>query len=126
MPRLSAFAALTARAWGFGTGIKYTIIQTFTATSTWTCPTGVTEVDYLVVAGGGGSPAGSSTSASGGSGAGGFRTGTGYAVVAGTDYTITVGSGGAAGGNNGNASSWNTTAVGSGLTIESAGGGNSW
>ena len=32
----------------------YTIVQTFTATSTWTCPTGVTEVEYLVVAGGGG------------------------------------------------------------------------
>ena len=32
----------------------YTIVQTFTATSTWTCPTGVIEVEYLVVAGGGG------------------------------------------------------------------------
>ena len=31
----------------------YTVVQTFTATSTWTCPTGVTEVEYLVVAGGG-------------------------------------------------------------------------
>ena len=26
----------------------YTIVQTFTATSTWTCPAGVTEVEYLV------------------------------------------------------------------------------
>ena len=32
---------------------NYTVVQTFTATSTWTCPTGVTEVEYLVVAGGG-------------------------------------------------------------------------
>ena len=32
----------------------YTIIQTFLATGTWTAPTGVTEVEYLVVAGGGG------------------------------------------------------------------------
>ena len=32
-------------------GSGYTIVQTFTATSTWTCPTGVTEVEYLVVAG---------------------------------------------------------------------------
>jgi hypothetical protein len=27
--------------------------QIFQATSTWVCPTGVTEVEYLVVAGGG-------------------------------------------------------------------------
>ena len=40
----------------FGTSRSgnYTVVQTFTATSTWTCPTGVTSVDYLVVAGGGG------------------------------------------------------------------------
>jgi hypothetical protein len=31
-----------------------TVIQSFTATGDWTCPTGVTEVEYLVVAGGGG------------------------------------------------------------------------
>ena len=31
-----------------------TIRQQFTASSTWTCPTGVTAVDYLVVAGGAG------------------------------------------------------------------------
>ena len=36
-----------------GGGGGYTVIQTFTATSTWTCPAGVTEVEYLVVAGGG-------------------------------------------------------------------------
>ena len=46
----------------------YIVVQTFTATSTWTCPTGVTEVEYLVVAGGGG---GGSTTGGGG-GAGGF------------------------------------------------------
>ena len=32
----------------------YVVVQTFTATSTWTCPTGVTEVDYLIIGGGGG------------------------------------------------------------------------
>jgi prolyl oligopeptidase PreP (S9A serine peptidase family) len=31
-----------------------TVIQSFTATGEWVCPTGVTEVEYLVVAGGGG------------------------------------------------------------------------
>ena len=79
-----------------GAAKKFTIIQTFTATSTWTCPTGVTEVEYLVVAGGGG-VGGSTGGASGGGGAGGYRTGTGLAVVAGSDYTITVGAGNAGG-----------------------------
>ena len=44
----------------------YTVVQTFTASGTWTAPTGVTEVEYLVVAGGGGGGAGS---AAGGGGA---------------------------------------------------------
>ena len=68
----------------------YTIVQTFTATSTWTCPTGVTEVEYLVVAGGGGGGG----HRGGGGGAGGYRAGTGLSVTAGTDYTVTVGGGG--------------------------------
>ena len=72
---------------------QYTVVQTFTATSTWTCPTGVTEVEYLVVAGGGGG--GGDTG--GGGGAGGFRTASGFSVTAGTDYTITVGGGGSGG-----------------------------
>ena len=55
-----------AGTWPF---VGTTVIQTFTATSTWTCPTGVTEVEYLVVAGGGGS------ANLGAGGAGGFRTG---------------------------------------------------
>jgi hypothetical protein len=79
--------------WPSPTPAGYTVIQTFTATSTWTCPTGVTEVEYLVVAGGGG---GGSTTGGGG-GAGGFRTGTAATVSAGTDYVITVGAAGTAG-----------------------------
>ena len=57
----------------------YTIVQTFTATSTWRCPAGVTEVEYLVVAGGGAGGA----RRGGGGGAGGFRAGTGLAVYSG-------------------------------------------
>ena len=49
---LDLFLARTQSTWPSAGG--YTVIQTFTATSTWTCPTGVTEVEYLVVAGGGG------------------------------------------------------------------------
>ena len=80
---------------GMTYGGSVTVIQTFTATGEWVCPTGVTEVEWLLVAGGG---AGGSTNASGdgagGGGAGGFRTGTGLTVTAGTTYTITVGAGG--------------------------------
>ena len=97
-----ALSAMIAAA--FKSSAGYTIIQTFTATSTWTCPTGVTQVEYLVVAGG----ASGGCGRGGGGGAGGFRTGTGLSVTAGTDYTITVGAGGTSQttdqtvGNNGN------------------------
>ena len=43
-------AMLLGRVVGGGT---FTVVQTFTASGTWTAPTGVTEVEYLVVAGGG-------------------------------------------------------------------------
>ena len=56
-----------------------TVIQRFLASGTWTAPTGVTSVNYLVVAGGGGGGGGSgppNNGGGGGGGAGGFRTGT--------------------------------------------------
>lgn len=71
-------------------GGAFTEYKIFTASGNWTAPTGVTEVEYLVVAGGGG---GGRTG--GGGGAGGFRTGTGLSVTAGTNYAVTVGAGGA-------------------------------
>jgi hypothetical protein len=47
-----ALQAIKAGAWpGLPAGVA---IQTFTATSSWTCPDGVSQVDYLVVAAGGG------------------------------------------------------------------------
>ena len=46
------------------------IVETFANTTTWTCPAGVTEVEYLVVAGGGGGTSnGYTPGASGGGGA---------------------------------------------------------
>ena len=78
---------------GLWPGSGYKVIQSFTATGTWTCPAGVTQVDYLVVAGGGGG----GWFGAGGGGAGGFRAGTGLSVTAGTTYTVTVGAGGATG-----------------------------
>jgi hypothetical protein len=59
----------------FGPGEPVTVIQSFTATGDWVCPTGVTEVEYLVVAGGGGGGGGAW---SGGGGAGGYRTASGF------------------------------------------------
>jgi hypothetical protein len=47
----AVYLAVKAGTWP---GLGKTVIQTFTASGTWTCPTGVTEVEYLVVAGGGG------------------------------------------------------------------------
>ena len=65
---------------------------TAVGTTTWTAPTNVSTVTYLVVAGGGGG------AGWGGGGAGGYRTGN-LSVTAGNDYTITVGDGGAIGNN---------------------------
>ena len=50
----------------------YSVILSFNSSGTWTAPTGVTSVNYLVVGGAGGGGA----THGGGGGAGGFRTGT--------------------------------------------------
>jgi hypothetical protein len=68
-------------------GGPFTVIQTFTSSTSWIAPEGVTEVEYLVVAGGGGGGDVVWRGKPGGGGAGGFRTGTGLAVTAGTTYT---------------------------------------
>ena len=65
----------------------------FQGSSTWACPPGVSEIEYLLLAGGGGG----GTFAAGGGGAGGIRLGSGFPVTAGQTYTINVGSGGVAG-----------------------------
>jgi PKD repeat protein len=72
-------------------------IQSFTSSTTWIAPAGVTSVEYLVVAGGGGG--GGTTSygyGGGGGGAGGLLTGT-VAVTPLNSYTVVVGAGGAGG-----------------------------
>ena len=102
-----------------GTGAyDYYTIQTFTTvgTTSWTVPSGVTKVDYVVVAGGGGGGR-----YGGGGGAGGFLTATGYSVTSGTGLTITVGAGGngattttATGSNGGNSVFATITATGGG------------
>jgi hypothetical protein len=70
-------------------------VQSFTTvgTTSWTAPTGVTQVEVLVVAGGGGGGA----RHSGGGGAGGLIYNSAFPVVPGTSYTVTVGAGGIGG-----------------------------
>lgn len=66
-------------------------IHTFTSSSNFVLPTGIsTDVEYLIVGGGG---AGGGSDAGGGGGAGGYQTGTVSSLSAGT-YSITVGAGG--------------------------------
>ena len=67
--------------------------------NTWTAPTGVTEIEVLVV-GGGGTGGGADRPASGGGGAGGILHATSYPVTAGTTYNMTVGVGGVGAGDN--------------------------
>ena len=80
------------------TGVTATVsgnycVVSFTSTAaatTWTVPSGVTSIDYLVVAGGGGGGGGYQ---GGGGGAGGFLTGT-TSVTPSSSYQINIGSGG--------------------------------
>lgn len=72
--------------------------QTFTTvgTTSWTAPSGVTLIEYLVVGGGGGG--GNGYDAGGGAGGGGGMVLTGtLSVTPGQSYTVTVGDGGAGG-----------------------------
>jgi len=93
-------------------------------TYTWVAPTGVTSVNYLVVAGGGGGGGNNHTVATGGGGgAGGMLTGT-LSVTPGTSYTVTVGSGGAGGtGGAGTNGTNGTNSVFASLTSIGGGGG---
>lgn len=84
--------------------------ETFNASTTWTCPTGVTSIDVECWGAGGG---GSNGVAIGGNGGGGgaYSKKAGFTVTPGNDYTVTVGAAGAAGapGTAGGDTSFNTT-----------------
>ena len=93
---------------------------TLTNTS-WTAPTGVTQVEVLVVAGGGGAGF-DGNGAAGGGGAGGVIYNTNFPVTPGNSYTVTVGAGGAAGAVSGNPGSNGSNSVFG--TLTAIGGGN--
>ncbi len=68
----------------------YTVVKFRSGVGTWTVPSGVTNVEYLIVGGGGGGGA----YTGGGGGAGGYLTGT-KSVTPGTSHAIAIGAGGA-------------------------------
>jgi hypothetical protein len=74
------------------------VTQKFTVNNTWTVPTGVTQVEVLVVAGGGGAGGGEAfTGAGGGGGAGGVVYSSMYSVIPNGNCSIVVGNGGTGG-----------------------------
>lgn len=105
---------------------RATVTQTYTSSTTWTCPSGVTSIAIAVQGGGGGGGGGGSTSGyrGGGGGGGGCAYSSALTVVPGRIYTVTVGGGGSAGsssgaGGNGGDSSFS----GTGITTLTGGGG---
>jgi hypothetical protein len=116
-------------------GVRY-FVERFTTvgTTSWIAPRGVTNVEYLVIAGGGGGAGGhGGAHGGGGGGAGGYRTNasgqssgggataeSAFAVTPGTSYTVVVGAGGTSGavrnigGTGGNSQFGTITALGGG------------
>src|SRR6056300_440648 len=81
----------------FSITVEQPLVQTFTASGTYSVPSGTTAVDVLVVAGGGG---GGNQHGSGG-GAGGLIFMPNYPVTPGGTVSVTVGDGGSGGGSGG-------------------------
>lgn len=106
-------------------GIPFARTATFTTSSSWTAPTGVTSITPLLVGGGG--PGGngySGTWNSGGGGGGGGAVTATYSVNPGTNYTITVGGSGSSSSISGIATA-NAGGTGGHATSSNSGGGGS-
>ena len=99
-PTASRVAPVTTIIQWTNTGSQsYTVLAGTTPTlsnTTWTCPTGVNNIEMLVVAGGGGGGG----SYGGGGGGGGVLYNAVASVTPGTQYTVRVGAGGTAGARN--------------------------
>lgn len=89
--------ALFVKNLGLG-GIASLRQATFTASGSWTCPAGVTQISIDACGGGGGGAGGASGGTGGGGGGGAAAViGRKITVVPGTVYTVTIGTGGAGG-----------------------------
>lgn len=78
----------------FAYGTGGTIVQTFSSSTTWKAPTGVTSVQAECWGGGGAGASGSNSTGGGGAGGGGEYAAEALAVTPGNTYTVTVGAAG--------------------------------
>ncbi|MFO7676948.1 MAG: DUF2341 domain-containing protein [Thermoplasmatota archaeon] len=114
--------------WEDDDGVIWRIQELTTGNGEWTVPSGVTEIDILVVGGGGGAGRGgtSTNNNAGGGGAGGLIFIENYSVVPDTDISYILGSGGAASTATGSqASSGGDTVFGDLNAVGGGGGGSS-
>jgi hypothetical protein len=107
---------------------SYSVLAGTTPTLTntsWTAPTGVTQIEVLVVAGGGGggAPGGGAPYTGGGGGAGGLIYNSAFSVTPGQSYTVTVGAGGSGGSSSGSIGGTGGNSVFNSLTAIGGGGG---
>ena len=104
------------------------VTQSFTASGTFSVPSGITAVDVLVVAGGGSGgnsagPASGTVGGGGGGGAGGLIFRPGFPVTPGGTVSVTVGGGGAASGSYGTRGCSGQNSVFGTLTAQGGGAG---
>jgi hypothetical protein len=107
--------------------VPSTVQFTSVGTTSWTPPTGVYSVEYLVVGGGGGGGQAADNSGGGGGGAGMVLTGN-IAVTPGQSYTVTIGAGGAGGNSGSNVGAQNGSTGSNSVfsTITALGGGGGY
>lgn len=97
---LTLFFTLLFRNFGWLSFAIFGTTETFTSSTTWTCPAGVTSVDAEVWgAGGGGGGDGSVNVGGSGGGGGAYSKEINISVTPSSDYTVLIGNGGSAGTN---------------------------
>ncbi|MDO9520457.1 MAG: DUF11 domain-containing protein [Pseudohongiella sp.] len=100
------------------------VVHTFTGDGTFRAPTGVTEVEVLVVGGGGGGGSGAANSlGAGGGGGGGLMIERSVAVTPGQDIAVTIGTGGNGGNAGGRGAAGNPSIFVANQTVTAPGGG---